>query len=152
MKLVSSGPASHVFLLAERERVLLMQLLSLYPRVPADHHKASKSATPASPETEQVLKEALLEQRQQNQKIVAAFLNDPVRFRKSQHGWDLNVTDAEVEWLLEILNDVRVGSWLALGAPEDLESIRVDEEPPIDLLFMELAGFFQMQILHAIED
>ena len=58
----------------------------------------------------------------------------------------------EAEWLLEILNDIRVGSWLALGAPEDLESLRVGEEPSIDLLFMELAGFFQMQIIHAIED
>ena len=152
MKLVSSGPTNHVFLLAERERVLLMQLLSLYPRVPPDHHKASKTPAPSPAETEQLLKEALADQCQQNRKIVAAFLNDPGKFRKSEHGWDLTVTSAEVEWLLEILNDIRVGSWLALGAPEDLDSLRVGDEPPIDLLFMELAGFFQMQILHAIDD
>jgi hypothetical protein len=151
MKLVSSGPANHTFLLADRERVLLMQLMGMYPRVPAAHHKATRAPTPQTAETERLLKDALSEQQQGSRKIAAAFLNDPGRFRKREHGWDLTLTDTEVEWLLEILNDIRVGSWLALGAPEDLESLRVGEEPPIDLLFMELAGFFQMQIIHAIE-
>ena len=56
MKLIRSGTANHTFLLADRERVLLMQLLGMYPRVPAEHHKATKSATPQTAETERLLK------------------------------------------------------------------------------------------------
>jgi hypothetical protein len=151
MKCVNSGPGAYVFLLGKREKQLLIDLLRGYPRVPAEHHKLSKSAAEANAESQRLLNEALSDQRKSNKSILTAFLNDPNRFHDTGHGVSLTLSAAEFDWLLEILNDIRVGSWVALGCPEDLESVRLLTEPSPDLWFMELAGVFPMQLLHALE-
>ena len=33
-------------------------------------------------------------------------------------GLQLTLSGPEIEWLLQVLNDVRVGSWIALGSPD----------------------------------
>jgi hypothetical protein len=49
-----------------------------------------------------------------------------------------------------MLNDIRVGSWVALGSPEGRVPA-VDEDTAHHLLAMEIAGFFQMNLLAAVE-
>jgi hypothetical protein len=58
-----------------------------------------------------------------------------------------------MEWLLQILNDVRVGCWVKIGRPE-LEPLRktqltADESRALSAL--ELSGFFQMILLGAFD-
>jgi hypothetical protein len=57
-----------------------------------------------------------------------------------------------MEWLLQVFNDIRVGSWVLLGSPEDnIEAALVDADSARIFWDMEMAGNFQMQLLAALE-
>jgi hypothetical protein len=152
VKLSSAGGNRFVFQLARREQLLLQAVLRLYPVVPPAHHRISKSA-PASPgETNQgLLDEALAEQRQQGRRKIEALLGDTRRFSATQSGCSLKLSSADLEWLLQILNDVRVGSWIALGAPDQgVEDMEINDTSVRHMWAMEMAGHFQMGLLAAL--
>jgi hypothetical protein len=77
-------------------------------------------------------------------------LNEPTRFRETDAGLRFTLTASEMEWLLQVLNDVRVGSWLALGEPEELEIPEVNRTNAPYLLAMESAGYFESALLDAL--
>ena len=105
--------------MGQREKRLLPQILKLYPRVPPAHHVLSKSGRlPDREANQRLLDEALAEQRAENKKQLQALLADPRRFEHTETGARLSLSPAEVEWLLQVLNDIRVGSWILLGSPE----------------------------------
>ncbi len=151
MKLLRADPAGHIFQLVRRERQLLLETISLYPLVPAAHHRLSRShGAGQSEENQHLLEAALADQRQENRRQVLTMLNDPQRFREIKSGFELTLTPAQMEWLLQVLNDVRVGCWLALGEPEPDEKPAVTEHNAKYLLAMELGGFFQSGLLAAL--
>jgi hypothetical protein len=151
VKLLRADPTGHSFHLVRRERQLLLETISLYPLVPAAHHRLSQSQIPGqSEENQHLLEAALAEQRQENRRQVLSMLNDPQRFREIKSGFELTLTPAQMEWLLQVLNDVRVGCWLALGEPEPGEKPEVTEHNVKYLLAMELGGFFQSGLLAAL--
>jgi hypothetical protein len=152
MNLVRQTPQRLVFQLGRRETFLLLHVLRLYPCVPPAHHVLSQTGRrlPDPAATQELLDEALAEQRAENKKLVQALLADQRRFAHTQRGSRLSLPTADVEWLLQVLNDIRVGNWLALGAPEDkLPELTEDNAPPF--LAMEVAGGFQMQLLQALQ-
>jgi hypothetical protein len=68
----------------------------------------------------------------------------------------LVITPEEREVLLQIVNDVRIGSWHALGEPNDLEilgepnDLEMEAVNPVEEMFcklMHLGGYFQYQLL-----
>ena len=71
-------------------------------------------------------------------------------FQARDGGFDLTLTSAEIEWLLQVLNDVRVGCWLTLGEPEPGEEPEVSEENARYLIAMELCGLFESELLSAL--
>lgn len=151
MKLLRNGKAGLVFQLHPREKQLLFETIKLYPLVPASHHRLSKGGdVPQADENQRLLEAALAEHRQENRRQVLAMLNDPQRFREIKSGFELTLTPAQIEWLLQVLNDVRVGSWLALGEPEPGEKPDVTEHNAKYLLAMELGGFFESGLLAAL--
>lgn len=151
MKLLRTGKNGHVFELDPREKQLLLGTIKLYPLVPAAHHRLSKDGQGTkADENQRLLEEALAEQRRNNRRQVLAMMNEPERFRKKESGFELKLTPAEVEWLLQVLNDVRVGSWLALGEPESGEDPGVTKENARYLLALELCGLFQSVLLAAL--
>lgn len=151
MKLLRNGKAGLVFQLHPREKQLLFETIKLYPLVPASHHRLSKgSDVPQADENQRLLEEALAEQRQENRRQVLAMLNEPQRFRETKAGFELKLTPPQIEWLLQVLNDVRVGSWLALGEPESGEEPEVTEQNAKYLLALELCGAFQSGLLAAL--
>jgi hypothetical protein len=97
-----------------------------------------------------MLEEALAEQRQENRRQVLAMLNEPQRFRETKSGFELTLAPAQVEWLLQVLNDVRVGSWLALGEPEQGEKPKLTKQNANYFLAMELCGLFESVLLAAL--
>jgi len=141
------------FEMAPEEQILLWHLLRQYPLVPAGHQPLSQHDKNQD-ENEQLLAEALAEQRTANRRQIAALLNEPGRFAAMPGAEDLRVifTFAEIEWLLQICNDIRVGSWLALGSP-DLDR-RPNPNPKPDVarhyFNMEIAGAFEMQVIRAV--
>jgi hypothetical protein len=96
------------------------------------------------------LDEALAEQRAECQRQVAALLADPRRLTHTETGGHLSLSPAEVEWVLQVLNDIRVGSWIILGAPEErLPELKESNLPHV--WAMEMAGHFQAQLLEALQ-
>ena len=151
MKLVRATKTRLVFQLGRREEHLLRQVLKLYPRVPSAHHALSKSdRLPNREANQRLLDEALAEQRAECKQQVAVLLDDPRRLRPTEAGARLSLSPAEVEWVLQVLNDIRVGSWIILGAPEDrLPELNETNAPHV--WAMEMAGHFQAQLLEALQ-
>ena len=150
MKLLRATEIRLLFQLGPREERLLRQVLKLYPRVPSAHQVLSKSGRlPDGEANQRLLDEALAEQRAENKQELLALLADPRRFAQTETGGRLSLLPGEVEWLLQVLNDIRVGSWIVLGSPEDKVPELNDTTAP-NFLAMEMAGYFQAQLLEAL--
>jgi hypothetical protein len=151
MKLLRATNNQFVFRLTRRERPLLLAVLGRFPCIPAAHHRLSRNApSPDAAANQQLLDEALAEHRAEKVQQLRALLGDPGRFREVPTGAELTLSPGDLEWLLQVLNDVRVGSWVQLGSPEQTAEV-VNEETAPHLWTMEMAGYFQMQLLRAQE-
>ena len=151
MKLIRSTKSRLVFDLGQREEQMLLRLLKLYPCVPAAHHVLSKAGRlPGAEATQQLLDEALAEQRAQLKKQLQTLLADPHRLEHTDSGARLSLSPAEAEWFIQVLNDIRVGSWIELGSP-DGKPVELDPSKAPHFLAMERAGYFQAQVLEALE-
>ena len=153
MKLIRLTKGNFLFQFGKREKHLLTQVLRLYPRIPPATFRLSKSGKLPDAEANQcLLDESLAERREQNRKTLQAFLADARRFTDTESGSRLSLSSSELEWLLQILNDVRVGSWIILGAPEQgIEFKILNEKNAADFWAMEMSGQFQMRFLEALE-
>jgi hypothetical protein len=153
VRLIKASNDKLLFHLGKREKHLLVEVLKLYPRIPSGHQSLSKSHKTRDREANQrLLDEALAEQRAECKKHLRAFLEDSRRFEEDQTGCRLSLCNSEPEWLLQVLNDIRVGSWLSLGSPEPpIEIKTLNERTAPDFWAMEMAGHFQMQLLAAME-
>ncbi len=152
MKLLRTAKERLIFHLSRREKHVLCDVLKLYPRIPPAHQPLSKAARlPDQEASQRLLDEALAEQRAENKKHLLAWLADPRRFEEDQTGCRLSLSASEIEWLLQVLNDIRVGSWVRLGSPEEkLEAAALNNQTAPDFWAMEMSGFFQMNILEAV--
>ena len=153
MKLLHAAADTFQFEISEDEKGLLFHLLRLYPLVPATHYRLSKDKKiPNRDENQLLLDEALSTQRLENRKQVEAMLNEPKRFVACAAGCQVSFSRGEMEWLLQVFNDVRLGSWIALGSPDQLEEMRQRRRPQTarHVLTMDLAAFFEVAFLGAI--
>ena len=153
MKRLRSDEESILFQLSTRECDAFRETLGSYPAVPPAHHSLSKELKDGRiRECQRLLDEALAEQRAANASHLQAWLAVPDRFQKHKTGYRLTVPWADCEWLLQVLNDVRVGHWLRLGSPEPavLKPHNLDAAQVRDWMIMELSGYFQMSILEAL--
>jgi len=153
VKLIRLTKGNFLFQFGKREKHLLTQVLRLYPRIPPATFRLSKSGKlPDAEANQRLLDESLAEQREHNRKTLHAFLTDSRRFTDFESGSRLSLSPSELEWLLQILNDVRVGSWIILGAPEQgIEFKILNEKNAADFWAMEMSGQFQMRFLEALE-
>jgi hypothetical protein len=153
VKLIRVTKGNFLFHLGKREKLLLTQVLRLYPRIPPATFPLSKSGKlPDAEANQRLLDESLAEQREQNRKSLQAFLTDPRRFTDTESGSRLSLSPSELEWLLQILNDVRVGSWLLLGSPDqNMELKLLNEKTAADFWAMEMSLQFQLPLLDALE-
>jgi len=150
VKLLRVENDRYFFQLDRDERPLFEFLLRLYPLVPSAHQALSKSSANLD-ENQRLLDEALAEQRKENQRQVAQLLADPKRFEETEAGVEINLTAGEIEWVLQVLNDVRVGNWILLGSPEEHPKFDPDAGNAAYVLTMGLASDFQMDLLMAIK-
>lgn len=151
MKILRTIKSGYVFQFSQHEKHLLLETIKLYPLVPATHHRLSKGGdVPQADENQRLLEDALAEQRQENRRLVLAMLDEPKRFRETKAGFELKLTPAQIEWLLQVLNDVRVGSWLALGEPEQGEEPEITEHNAKYHTALQVCGMFQSLLLTAL--
>ena len=153
MKLLEASAGAFRFQLSRQEKILLTELLKLYPALPASYHRLTKSADAAASEHQQLLEEALAAQKRAGKEQLLALLSDPQRFQENETGHRLTLDAPQVEGLLQALNEVRVGSWVQLGSPTP------ESHPPIELsaqtvrhyAVMELCGLFEGVLLGAVD-
>lgn len=153
MKLIRTRREKLVFEISLPEKRLLFEVLKLYPLISATHHRLSKTAKTAKhDENQRLLEESLAAQREENRKNVRAMLDKPGRFQAAASGFQLTLSGPEIEWLLQVLNDVRVGSWIALGSPDPEQDKKIvfNEKILPHFRTMELAGAFEMVFLDAL--
>ncbi len=150
MNFIKADKDKFSFQIGAKEKRLLFQVLGLYPLIPSAHAQLSKSEERA--EDQQLLEQALTAQRQEHKKRVQAMLKARSFFRANKKGFRFSLKAAQVEWLLQVLNDVRVGSWLALGSPDGALEIlaALNEKTAPYLWAMEVAGQFQMELLKSL--
>ena len=130
----------------------MRQVLELYPLTPASHHRLSRGTLPRQTENQQLLDEALQGHRNENRQQVESLLTGPRRFVKCARGYRAVFTRGELECLLQVCNDVRVGSWIALGAPEEPPELKagMGGQAILHLATMDLAAYFEMCFLAAV--
>jgi len=155
VKLVRREGEAFVFDLGKREERLLIEVLKLYPLVPTTHHRVSQTADPGrGAEFQKLLEETLAERLRQNKQQLLAMLKDPQRFKQTAGGGcRLTLTPSQIEWLLQVVNDIRVGSWLVLGQPDEKKGkpIELNNENARYYAAMEFCGYLQLALLDAFE-
>jgi hypothetical protein len=153
VKLIRTRREKLVFAISLPEKRLLFEVLKLYPLVSATHHRLSRKSNIVQPNDHQrLLEESLADQREENRKNVRAMLDKPGHFKTTASGGQLTLSGPEIEWLLQVLNDIRVGSWIALGSPdpERGKAATFNEKTVRHFQMMELAGAFEMVFLDAL--
>lgn len=151
MILIRQDKSAFVFQLAAREKLLLLELLKVYPQMPPAQRLVSKSMQlPDQATSQRLLDEALAEQRAENKCQLRALISDPRRWKREQKHWLLRLSPSDLEWMLQVLNEIRVGSWVELGSPEKWSEM-ITPDKARRVWTMELAGAFQMAFLHALE-
>ncbi len=150
MKLVTSGKGRFRFHLQIQEKRALCKLLKLYPLIPASHHKLSHSCVRT--EDQELLEESLAQQRAAHRRQVLSLLKSKSRFRRVKAGCTLSLKPAQMEWLLQVLNDLRVGSWLLLGSPDGPAQMyaALNGKSLPHFWALEMSDQFQMCLLEAI--
>jgi hypothetical protein len=153
MKCIEVKTESYVFELASREKEVLVDLLSLFPLAHQRKPRLSRSAKESeSGEAQKLLEESITAKKRENQKLLISLLGRKERFTENGENFRVALKRGELEWLLQALNDIRVGAWVALGSP-DLERPRDIEINPQNSSWawaMDLAGFFEMSVLQAL--
>jgi hypothetical protein len=153
VKLIKAEGEKLVFQIGKREKRILLEVLKFYPITPANFQPLSKD-TPATAleENQRLLEEALTEHRRENRKQLDAMLNEPHRFQENEGGYRFTLSVAQMDWLLQVLNDVRVGSWLILGCPDEKRGkpITLTDRNSHYLWAMEMGGYFQYRLLDAL--
>jgi hypothetical protein len=149
MKLLRADENRFAFHVGQQEKALLLETLRLYPLIPAAYPRFCKTAKGEPDENQHLLEEALAAQRAENRNAILTMLKEPARFRRTGHGFHFTLTAAELERLLQVFNDIRVGSWIALGSPEEGEEPAMIEENAGYFLALEVCGHIETVLLAA---
>ena len=149
MKSLKADRGRFTFRVDRQEKRHLFKVLELYPLIPASHHRLSRAGE--RPEDQRLLEEALAAQRLQHRNQLAQWKVARSGLCEEAPTGVLTLKGAELEWLLQVLNDVRVGSWLALGSPDGAAEYlaALNERTARHFWAMETAGHFQMILLGA---
>jgi hypothetical protein len=143
-----------IFQISTGEEALLLATLRLYPVTENGHHRISKDPKRAGSAEQRLLEESMAQRRAAHRRKLDELFRAPQRFFKGVTGGrHLVLSGAQFEWLLQVLNDIRVGCWVRLGCPE-LEEARPAELTRLDarsLHTMHLCGQFQMALLEAVK-
>ena len=149
-----AAAASFVFQISKQEVEWLLAVLKFYPQLNSDYHQISQGVAAEIVAGQQLLEEAMAQRRGEHKRKLDQFLATPGRFRlEAPDQFRFTLTAEQMEWLLQVLNDVRVGCWVKLGRPE-LEPVppgKLTAAEARTLSALEFSGFFQMVLLGAYD-
>jgi hypothetical protein len=153
MILISRSDWQWQYFLNAHEAEALAGLLKRFPFTELAPRQISRMTDdPATAEREKLLNESLAEHRKELAKVAVTLLEKDT-WKKSRNGTFLTLSPQSRDLLLQILNDIRIGSWRALGEPEDLDKPpkNTSAKNPAYRHLMDLAGYFEANLLEADE-
>jgi hypothetical protein len=154
VKLLHRSESAFTFRIGKREREVFLGLLRRYPVLKTAHFRSRGGAkSEAARSNQELLEEALAEQQRENRRNLEEMLAQPGRFQESELGYNFTLSGSELEWLLQVLNDIRVGSWVQLGEPDtNLAGVPDINEKNIEVAWaIEIAGRFEQTLLDAAD-
>jgi len=155
VKLIQRDGENFLFHISKREKGLFFEVLKLYPLIPTAHHRVSRTAAPGIMESQKLLEGALAERTKENKRQLLAMLDQEAGLQENDgaRAHRFKLSPPQVEWLLQVLNDIRVGSWLILGEPDEQKGkpIELNDKNARYYAAMEFCGLFQMTLLNAIQ-
>lgn len=155
MKCTRKGDGRFDMSLDQEEWQALKDLVTQYPKTPADHHSLTSKDDP-DPDLKQSddwLKESSGTHQSERLRQLNAWIHSihPVKM-KDPPTYTLELDPPKADWLIEILNDIRVGCWLNLGCPtpDDLTGAEWRKEEWASIWAMELSGMYQSVLLKCL--
>jgi hypothetical protein len=149
MTLVSQSDQQWQYFLNGPESEALANLLKRFPFTGLSPRQISRKAgDPKAAEREALLNESLAEHRKELAKIAMKLMGQE-HWKQATGGSFLTLNPSARELLLQILNDIRVGCWRALGEPEELDKAPKAKSPKDRgyRQLMDLAGYFEANLL-----
>jgi hypothetical protein len=154
MKLLARQDGRLRFQLRAQEAAALRWLAGQYPL----HDRAGQSLAgpggrPPCPEADDLLRQALAEQQAERRAWLRTLPGGEAGAKAPRL---LELDPEQAEWLLQAMNDLRVGAWRRLGCPDEQAERRLGTPEQLQwLAVMELAAAFELAVLtglHAEED
>jgi hypothetical protein len=149
MKLVRQTKDGWQYQLNPAETNCLRSLLNQFPITTSATGKISRTdSDPQTVDREKLLNESLADHRDKLKKRARSLIGAD-KFKARDKNWLLCINSEEREFLFQILNDIRVGSWRALGEPENLEP-QTPNPTKTEKIFhniMNLAGYFEHKLV-----
>ncbi len=152
MKLIEAKDGLYVFRFTKRDRLLLTHVLKQFPIGGGPVAPMSKSGDPEQwAESERLLAESVAEHVTENVRMRDLFLGEQGRFvEDGKSHFRLRLTSAQLDWMLRVLNEVRVGLWRKLGQPAELAPLALAGQLD-EVVTMELCALFQTRLLTALD-
>ena len=153
MKLLNKTDDKFVFELDFKEKELLVEVLKLYPVLDPAYQKLSDSLDEEEISlSRKILKEDLLEHQEKNRQMVDEIFGEGSPFKRDALHCNLELGAEQLECLLQVLNDIRVGTWRNLDSPgyDELEKLRLEKSDVVPLVVMDVCEYFEYHFLDAI--
>lgn len=149
MKLTRATEQERFYSLRPPELQMLLIVLGSFPVLNRSQPLSKSGDEELLAEAQKLLDEAMSEHWQTLRRELEVWLKTPERFRQAGDVLEWRVENDRREWLLQVFNNIRVGSWMELGSPDDLDDARsrVAEDSVHHLALMEMAGMFQSALL-----
>lgn len=155
MKLLNKTGEKFVFELMSEEKELLSKIFGLYPMLDRDKIELSKTIKDEQIcQSKKILSDAFKEFQDSNKRFISELFEKSDNFKPSEdyEYYTLELDGEQIERLLQILNDIRVGMWQKLGCP-DLENrkdfIRSAEDV-FAVYIMDICEYFEYYLLKAL--
>lgn len=159
MKLLPKSEHHLAFELDEIETQLLEFTLSAYPlapepwTVPPTALEDENTPPPSGAPDPELLSSSLKEMKASHQNRMQQFLTGPGFSKNPEGGSRINLPLEDVDWFMQVLNELRVASWYRLDCPdEDVEwAGSLKPEQLQEVLRMDFTGMVLDGILRALE-
>lgn len=155
MKLVNKTHEKYTFELLLEEKDLLIKILQLYPSISPSNFELSKTIKDDKlGQSKRILQDALKEHQLENKRLMHELFQNPdvLKPKKNPDYYTLELNSDQVERLLQVLNDIRIGTWRMLGCPdfEKREEIIRSADDILFLYTMDICEYFEYYILKAL--
>jgi hypothetical protein len=150
VKLLEARVDALEFVLGRREMAFLLSALQNFPVTRPKPPALTLRDAPADASAQRLLEDSLAEHKRENVAALRKFLDAPGTLRAEGSTLHLVVPRDAVEWLLQVLNDLRVGSWELLGCPDPDVAI-AHEDTVRHHLVMDTCAVFEMALIEALE-